>query len=253
MCNSCGCDAGQTARLTHFHEHDGIEHHSHEQLVPHTRDRRITLEAALLQKNDDLAKQNRQWFAERSMLVVNLLGGPGAGKTALLEKTLCSGDFPALVVEGDQSTLNDAERIRAIGVPSVQINTGTGCHLEADMLMKGVRCLDPDTGSVLFVENVGNLVCPALFDLGEGVRVVMLSVTEGEDKPLKYPHMFRSADLVLVSKVDLLPYLAFDLGACRANIEKLNPRATVIELSAQTGVGLAAWSRWLRRQRPTMG
>jgi hydrogenase nickel incorporation protein HypB len=182
------------------------------------------------------------------------MSSPGSGKTTLLERTvreLSSGEpaRPVYVVEGDQETLLDAERIRATGRPVVQINTGTGCHLDAGMLWRAVVELDPAPGALVFVENVGNLVCPALFDLGETRRVVVMSVTEGVDKPLKYPHMFATADLVLVNKTDLLPYVDFDLGRCADNVRTVNANATLIHVSATRGDGLDTWYAWLRATR----
>jgi hydrogenase nickel incorporation protein HypB len=208
----------------------------------------VTLEARVLAKNDALAAKNRAWFAGREILALNLVSSPGAGKTTLLERTIreLGGDLPLYVVEGDQATSNDGERIRAAGAPVVQLNTGTGCHLEAEMVARGVAELRPPVGAVVLIENVGNLVCPALFDLGERAKVAILSVAEGDDKPLKYPHMFRAAELVLLNKTDLLPYVDFDMAKATANALAVNPRVTVLPLSARTGEGLAAWYAWLR-------
>jgi hydrogenase nickel incorporation protein HypB len=179
------------------------------------------------------------------------MSSPGSGKTTLLERTIrdLADGVPVAVVEGDQETLLDAERIRATGRPVVQINTGEGCHLDAAMLERALAELDPSPGSLVFVENVGNLVCPALFDLGEGSRVVVMSVTEGEDKPAKYPHMFRSADLVLINKLDLLPHVDFDLARCTGQLRALNPGAEVLRVSARTGEGMGAWRTWLQERR----
>ena len=184
---------------THRHDHD----HDH----PHTRTETITLEQKVLAKNDLIAEQNRQWLAERAILALNMTSSPGAGKTTLLERTIreLEGDRPVAVIEGDQETLLDAERIQAAGARAVQVNTGAGCHLDADMVHRALHALDPEPESLLFIENVGNLVCPALFDLGEHSKVVVISVTEGQDKPLKYPHMFAAAGLVLINKIDLFP------------------------------------------------
>jgi hydrogenase nickel incorporation protein HypB len=175
------------------------------------------------------------------------MSSPGSGKTTLLVRTVSAlaRDRPVAVIEGDQETLLDAERIRATGCRVVQINTGAGCHLDADMLRRGLDTLDPPAGSMLFIENVGNLVCPALFDLGESGKVVVISVTEGDDKPLKYPHMFAAADLVVINKIDLLPYVDFDVDACAARARSLNPGLTVLPLSATTGEGVEAWYSWL--------
>ncbi|WP_428512503.1 hydrogenase nickel incorporation protein HypB [Pseudonocardia sp.] len=208
----------------------------------------MDLEAHVLAANDALAAVNRRRFAETGILAVNLMSSPGSGKTTLLERTVrdLAGELPVAVLEGDQETLVDAERIRAAGARAVQVNTGAGCHLDATMVARGVDVLVPEDGSVLFVENVGNLVCPALFDLGEAARVVVMSVTEGADKPLKYPHMFRTADLVVVNKIDLLPYVDFDVAACVANARRARPGVATIEVSATRGDGLEGWYAWLR-------
>ena len=178
------------------------------------------------------------------------MSSPGAGKTSLLERTLRELKRPSFVVEGDQETPRDAERIRATGAPVVQINTGRGCHLEADMVWYGLESLKPTRSSLVFIENVGNLVCPAMFDLGEAARVVLFSVTEGEDKPLKYPHMFRVADLVLLSKTDLLPFVDFDYDRALSAVREVNPGADVLTVSSKTGKGLSAWYGWLDERNP---
>jgi len=213
------------------------------------RDRQVVqMEARILGKNQLIAERNRVRLADRNILALNLVSSPGAGKTALLERTLndLKSHIPISVIEGDQATSNDAERIRATGVRAVQVNTGTGCHLEADMLERAMDALDPAPDSLLLIENVGNLVCPALFDLGEYAKVVIFSVTEGEDKPLKYPHMFGAAQVLLLSKVELLPHLRFDLERAVANALAVNPRLTVFRLSAYTGEGLEGWYSWLK-------
>lgn len=209
------------------------------------------MERAILEKNDRAAERNRAWFEGREILALNLVSSPGAGKTSLLERTIreVGGDLAISVVEGDQQTLNDAERIRAAGAAAVQVNTGAGCHLEADMVKRGLDVLKPPVGSTVMIENVGNLVCPALFDLGEKAKVVVLSVTEGADKPLKYPHMFRAASLMIVSKTDLLPYVDFDVEACEAAARQVNPAIRSIRLSVRSGDGMAAWYDWLRAAR----
>ena len=255
MCATCGCsdDAGvrvaapgaeQVAEHDHSHEHGHTHEHGHE----HSQEARtVTLEQDVLAKNDLRAERNRGWLRGRGILAVNLMSSPGAGKTTLLERTVREFSGRELaVIEGDQETLLDAERIKTSGVPVVQINTGAGCHLDAEMLERGLGTLDPAAGSVLFIENVGNLVCPALFDLGEDHRAVIMSVTEGQDKPLKYPHMFAAADLVLLNKVDLLPYLDFDVDAFIADARKVNPTIEVLRVSATTGDGLDDWYTWLR-------
>ncbi len=211
----------------------------------------VQLERAVLEKNDKLAAKNRVWLAERKILALNLVSSPGSGKTTLLERTLhdLRGVLPMSVIEGDQETANDAERIRAAGAPVVQINTGTGCHLEAEMLQDGLNRIGPVADSLVFIENVGNLVCPALFDLGEHAKVAILSVTEGDDKPLKYPHMFRAAQLVIINKTDLLPYVDFDLDRCLEYARRINSEAQVFAVSAARGDGLEAWYDWLRQYR----
>ena len=250
MCATCGCgDDGATITLpgethTHGHDHSHDDGHHH----PHDGERQtITLEQRVLAKNDVLAEQNREWLAQRDIVAFNLTSSPGAGKTTLLERTIRDLDDrrPIAVIEGDQETLLDAERIRATGCRAVQINTGAGCHLDADMVHRALHALDPEPGSLLFIENVGNLVCPALFDLGERAMVVVISVTEGADKPLKYPHMFAAAELVLINKVDLLPYVDFDIDVCAAYARSVNPRAKVLPVSATTGEGIEFWYQWI--------
>ena len=212
--------------------------------------RTVTLEQDILAKNNLLAERNRGWLDGREVLALNLMSSPGAGKTSLLERTIRAlrDEMRVLVVEGDQATSNDAERIRAAGCAVVQVNTGTGCHLDAEMLRTAIRALDPPSRSLLMIENVGNLVCPALFDLGERAKIVVMSVTEGEDKPLKYPHMFRAAGAMVLSKTDLLPHLRFDAGQAVANALSVNPHLKVFRLSAHTGEGMAPWYAWLRAE-----
>ena len=239
MCDTCGCgEAG--VRIT-MPEH----HHPHSH--PHPETRTIVLEQDVLAKNDGLAARNRSWLAERGVFAVNLMSSPGSGKTTLLERTVRELGVrrPIQVVEGDQETLLDAERIRAAGSPVVQINTGAGCHLDAAMLAEGLGHLDPPRGSLVMVENVGNLVCPALFDLGENTRTVIASVTEGADKPLKYPHMFRGADLVILNKTDLLPYVDFDVDAFADTARRVNPGVEILHTSATRGDGMTTWYEWL--------
>lgn len=234
----------------HAHDHSHPHHHPHEALRGGAEGdaELIELEASLLDKNARIAERNRAWLAGRGVFALNMMSSPGSGKTTLLVRTLSdlAAQIPMSVVEGDQETSADAERIRATGAKAVQVNTGAGCHLEADMLERAIDLLQPPAGGLLFVENVGNLVCPALFDLGEGARVVVLSVTEGEDKPLKYPHMFRAADLMLLTKVDLLPHLDFDADRAESNAREVNPGIACLRVSSRSGEGLPAWYDWLR-------
>lgn len=268
MCETCGCGDGNVriegehthvhadgtvVRHTHGHAHAHEHEHEHEHGHGHGHEHAhgptvIELEADVLAKNARAAAHNRGWFEGRGVLVLNMMSSPGSGKTTLLEKTLgtlLATSKDVFVLEGDQETTRDADRIRATGARALQINTGKGCHLEADMVMRGASALEPPPGSLLFIENVGNLVCPALFDLGEAARVVLFSVTEGEDKPLKYPHMFRAADLVLLTKVDLLPHLDFDMAAARKAIDTVKPKTPVLEVSARSGTGMPEWLQWV--------
>lgn len=221
----------------HDHSHDGHDHgHQHDHLHgDHNHGNIVSLQQSILAKNDSLAERNRAWLAGREVLMLNLVSSPGSGKTSLLERTIrdLGSEIGITVIEGDQATLNDGARIAAAGAPSVQVNTGTGCHLEADMIEKALQELKPRPGTVVFVENVGNLVCPSLFDLGERAKVAILSVTEGEDKPLKYPHMFKAAELVIVNKTDLLPHLDLDIDELVASARAVNPTVEVIQLSAK--------------------
>lgn len=282
MCGTCGCGSGEVKATIvnlesrkesvmhdhdhphdHGHVHDGHGHahdHDHDHDHDHAHDHghhhhqgeasRVEIEARILAKNDALAAKNRAWFGGREILALNLMSSPGAGKTSLLERTIhdLGGEINFFVIEGDQATARDGERIRAAGAPAVQVNTGAGCHLEADMVARGLQELRPGAGSVLLIENVGNLVCPAMFDLGERAKIVVLSVTEGDDKPLKYPHMFRAAELAIINKVDLLPYVDFDVARAIACAREVNPNLAALTLSARTGEGLDGWYAWLRRE-----
>ncbi len=214
--------------------------------------RTVRLEQDLLARNQLLAERNRGWFAGRGVLALNLVSSPGSGKTSVLERTIRDNQdrWQFAVVEGDQATQNDAQRIRAAGAEAVQINTGTGCHLDAAMLQRGLEQLQPPPGSMVMIENVGNLVCPALFDLGEAAKVLVMSVTEGEDKPVKYPHMFRAARLLLLNKIDLLPHLDFDVERCIAHARSVNPEIEILQVSARSGDGMAAWYQWLAARQP---
>lgn len=248
MCGHCGC--GQPD-MEHEHVHADGTRHRH----PHHHDHEhhttiIELNTRILAKNDALAARNRAWFAGREILAINLVSAPGAGKTTLLERTIrdLDGQTNIGVLEGDQATTLDSDRIRAAGASVVQVNTGTGCHLEADQVARGLNELRPPARSIVMIENVGNLVCPAMFDLGERAKVVLLSVTEGDDKPLKYPHMFRAASLMLLNKIDLLPHVDFDVQRALACAREVNPGMSVLRLSARTGEGMTAWYEWLHRQ-----
>jgi hydrogenase nickel incorporation protein HypB len=240
MCGTCGC--GQLDVRVEGH-HD----HSHGPVAGV-----VEIETALLAKNDHLAAHNRAWLAERGIVALNLMSSPGAGKTSLLRRTITelAPTRPIGVVEGDQETRIDAERIRSTGAPVVQINTGAGCHLDAAMLARGLGDLAPPDDSLVFVENVGNLVCPALFDLGEAAKVVVVSVTEGEDKPLKYPYMFAVADLVVINKIDLLPYVDVRLDRLVEHCRAVNADVEVLPMSVTTGEGMQAWCHWLRTSEP---
>jgi hydrogenase nickel incorporation protein HypB len=250
MCATCGCDGTSLAEQHHHHhEHPHPHHHDH------PSPRVLTIEQQVLAKNDRLALHVRTGLRRQHILALNLLGGPGSGKTTLLERTIAAlaPSGPVSVLEGDQETAHDAERVRAAGARAEQINTGAGCHLDAAMVERGLRVLAPPAGSLLFIENVGNLVCPALFDVGERAKVVVLSVTEGEDKPLKYPHVFRAARALVLSKIDLLPHLQFDAELCLANARRVNPHLRLFRTSARTGQGLHEWYDWLRAEQSDSG
>ena len=283
MCTVCGCTSGEVkvAGKTQDHSHgDQDDHHHHDQNPQHrhydhghepddghahdygrgparahapglSQSRMVAIEQDILAKNDAYAAGNRRFFNERGILALNLVSSPGSGKTTLLVETikLLRDDAPVTVIEGDQQTANDAERIRETGAPAIQVNTGKGCHLDGHMVGHALQSLNPAAGSIVFIENVGNLVCPAGFDLGEAHKVVILSVTEGEDKPLKYPDMFHVADLMLLSKTDLLPHLDFDVERCVEHARRVNPGIKVLLLSAKSGNGMAAWRRWIAATR----
>jgi hydrogenase nickel incorporation protein HypB len=255
MCTTCGC--GTTETHEHVHAVGRRHHHTHElNLTPHRRDhdrdaKVITIESDILAKNDRLAAGNRALFGEKGIFVLNLVSSPGSGKTTILERTLhdLSATLRCAVIEGDQQTDNDARRIAATGVPAKQINTGAGCHLDAHMVGHALAELPSEALDLLFIENVGNLVCPAAFDLGEAHKVVVLSVTEGEDKPLKYPQMFHAADVMLLNKVDLLPYLDFDVDKCLEMARRVSPGIKIFQLSARSGEGMDEWYAWLQGDR----
>jgi hydrogenase nickel incorporation protein HypB len=263
MCGTCGCGddsvsikrPGEENNKEHIHTHD--HHHDHHD---HTRDhshshshehgKEISVEVDVLQKNNLLAMKNRGYFEAKNILTLNLVSSPGSGKTSLLERTIKdkNTEHSFYVIEGDQQTMNDANRIEAAGAPAVQVNTGNGCHLEADMILKAVQKLQPKDNSILVIENVGNLVCPSMFDLGESKRVVVISVTEGEDKPLKYPNMFHSSDICIINKTDLLPYVDFDVEKAKAYALQVNHHLEFFELSVKTGEGMDNWYNWLKNQ-----
>lgn len=280
MCVTCGCSSGAKATLTdatglvddlHEHTHrlvdDTVVHHAHTQgeaahqhthleataapevsSLAQSHGRTVSVEQNLLAKNDQVAAQNRAWLAARQIVALNLVSSPGAGKTTLLTRTIqdLQAERPIAVIEGDQETTHDADRIRATGCPAVQVNTGTGCHLEAAMVQRGLTALAPPNHAMVIIENVGNLVCPALFDLGETAKVTILSVTEGEDKPIKYPHMFRASQVMVLNKIDLLPYVQFDVARCLDYARQVNPTLAIFQVSATRGDGLGAWYDWLR-------
>ena len=264
MCTTCGCGHGETKIEGHAHEHghdhdhehghDGHHHHHGHAYAPRrshapgmTPARMLKIEQDILSKNDAYARENRAFLADRRVFALNLVSSPGSGKTTLLCKTIemLKGQCAVAVIEGDQQTSNDAERIRATGAPAVQINTGKGCHLDAHMVGHAMQRLNLPERSLLMIENVGNLVCPAAFDLGEHHKVAILSVTEGEDKPLKYPDMFAAADVMLLNKCDLLPYLSFDADLAEANARRVNPDLTIFRVSATSGDGMSAWLDWI--------
>ena len=251
MCAICGCSGEHDHNNGHEHVHgDGTRHSHGDHHHHHDHAHQVVdLETRILAKNDASAERNRAWFAERAILALNFMSAPGAGKTTLLERTIrdLKGKLPISVLEGDQATALDGDRIRAAGAPAVQINTGTGCHLDADMVARGLAELQPAPRSLVLIENVGNLVCPALFDLGERTKAAILSVTEGDDKPLKYPHMFAAAQLMIVNKIDLLAHVDFNVERAVAHARAVNPAIEVLWLSARSGKGLAAWYDWLRR------
>lgn len=244
MCNKCGCDSNESPvkinKLGQVHSH---HHHHHSD-----EERTLVIQENVTHKNDLLASKNRSYLESKRIFTLNLVSSPGSGKTTLLEKTITAlkNDFKFYVIEGDQQTLNDALRIEKTGVPVVQINTGDGCHLDAQMVSQAIEQLHIKENSILIIENVGNLVCPAMFDLGETKRVVIVSVTEGEDKPLKYPNMFASSDVCIISKIDLLPHLIFDYQKLIENAKKVNPKIEIIEYSAFTHND--KWITWLEDQ-----
>lgn len=266
MCATCGCGSDENGIVitkmgtkehvhyhsdgthSHHHNHDHEHSHEHSHSHGHHHSHEVDLEQDILQKNQLTAERNRGFFEALNIFSINLVSSPGSGKTSLLEKTIADlkNKVNFSVIEGDQQTSNDAERIEKTGVPAIQINTGKGCHLDSEMVSNSIKLLKPQPNSILMIENVGNLVCPAMFDLGESTRVVIVSVTEGEDKPLKYPDMFYSSQICIINKIDLLPYLKFDLEALKNNALKVNPNLQFFEVSAESGQGMEDWYQFLQ-------
>ncbi|UCE94280.1 MAG: hydrogenase nickel incorporation protein HypB, partial [Flavobacteriaceae bacterium] len=245
-------DHGHVHDHDHGHDHGHGDNHGHHHHNDHHNSRKtvIQVQQNILQQNDLMAARNRGYFEAKNIYVLNLVSSPGSGKTSILEKTLqdLKDKIHFSVIEGDQQTMQDANRIDALNVPVIQINTGKGCHLESDMVYSAIKKLEPSENSVLMIENVGNLVCPSMFDLGENKRVVIISITEGEDKPLKYPDMFHSSDICLINKIDLLPHLDFDLEKLKSYALKVNPNLVFFEVSATTGKGMELWYDWMEKE-----
>lgn len=274
MCTVCGCSTSPVVSHSSGHDHEHEHHHHHHHDHDHdahgdinygtgparahapgmSQTRMIQIERDILSKNDEFADNNRHILGHKGAFALNLVSSPGSGKTTLLVETInrLKAKLPIYVIEGDQQTSNDADRIRATGISAIQINTGKGCHLDAQMVEHALDHLAMEDYGLLFIENVGNLVCPAAFDLGEHHKVAILSVTEGEDKPIKYPDMFAAADVMLLNKVDLLPYLKFDVQACIDYARRVNPQIQVIQVSAQSGQGMDEWLSWISVQRAAL-
>lgn len=257
MCTTCGCGNGEARIEGHSHGHhhhhevsglDSVTDPVHRQITGISRARMVKVEQDILTLNNAYADNNRRHFRDHGVFAVNLVSSPGSGKTTLLTETILAlpGPISTAVIEGDQQTSRDAERIRDTGVPTLQINTGKGCHLDAHMISHAIERLALPDDTLCFIENVGNLVCPAAFDLGEAHKVAILSVTEGEDKPLKYPDMFHAADLMLINKIDLLPYVDFDVDRCIDYARHVNPDIQVFKVSATQGEGVGDWLAWLQ-------
>lgn len=265
MCGTCGCGEGNSITIskpgeghTHYHNHGDDHGHNHHHQHDdghhhhHTHDinqKEIQIERDILGRNNLLAERNRGYFEAKNIIAINLVSSPGSGKTSLLERTIKekSKDFPVFVIEGDQQTLNDANRIKAAGAPVVQVNTGSGCHLDAEMINNAIKQLQVADNALLMIENVGNLVCPSMFDLGETVRVVVISTTEGEDKPIKYPDMFATAQICVINKTDLLPYVDFSVEKCKEYAKQVNPKLKFVEVSVKTGEGMDNWYKELEQ------
>jgi len=278
MCGTCGCGTGENgvsiqnpkevkAHEHHHHHHDGHTHshdhshdhhhhdhdhsHGHSHAHDHHHKTVIELEQDILQNNEVMAARNKGYFEAKNIFALNLVSSPGSGKTSILEKTLSDlkDEIPFYVIEGDQQTLNDANRIAALDIPVMQINTGKGCHLESDMVYDAVKQLKMKDDSVLMIENVGNLVCPSMFNLGESKRVVIISTTEGEDKPIKYPDMFHTSDVCIINKIDLLPYVNINIDKLKEYALQVNPNLQFFEVSATNGEGMEEWYKWLKTQK----
>ena len=259
MCDTCGCDQTDNPitfkkpgkENEHTHDHSYLHTHNHEHVDhnhDHSHSKVIPIEQDILKANNLLAQRNRGYFEAKKIITLNMVSSPGSGKTTLLEKTIddLKNELTFFVIEGDQQTMNDANRIDATGTPVIQINTGNGCHLDADMINKAVKKLEVKDNSLLLIENVGNLVCPSLFDLGEAYRVVIISVTEGDDKPIKYPNIFHSSDICIINKIDLLPYVNFNIDKAKEYALKVNHHMQFFELSAKSGEGINKWYEWLK-------
>jgi len=263
MCDTCGCGNPDEFKIhdhnhSHDHDHHGHHHdhdhdhhgHDHEHHHDHSTKKVISLNMDILSENNRLAERNRGWFEGKKVVALNMVSSPGSGKTTILEKTIGSlaSTNKIFVIEGDQQTTRDADRIEKSGAPAIQINTGSGCHLDAKMIHLALKKLDVSDRSILFIENVGNLVCPAMFDLGEQKRVVVISTTEGDDKPMKYPYMFQTSNLCIINKTDLLPYVDFSVETAMNYARQLNPELEFILMSARSGEGMTEWFDWLARQ-----
>jgi hydrogenase nickel incorporation protein HypB len=263
MCGTCGCGSdtngptilkpGEHNHSHNEHSHDKHDHHHNDHLHSHnhTHDHKhkvLAIEQDILQNNQVLAARNRGYFEAKNIFALNLVSSPGSGKTSILERTLADlkETIPFYVIEGDQQTLNDANRIDALNIPVIQINTGKGCHLESDIVYDAVKKLDIEDNAILMIENVGNLVCPSMFDLGESKRVVIISTTEGEDKPVKYPDMFHTSDICIINKIDLLPYVNINIEKLKNYALQVNPNLQFFEVSATTGEGMNEWYNWLK-------
>jgi len=257
MCDHCGCSRDNQVSIKkpgeveeydqHHDHHDHSPHHDHHH--HHHNGRKIEVARDIMQKSNLVAERNRGFFEAKNILTLNLMSSPGSGKTTLLEKTISDlkDDLDFYIIEGDQQTMNDAERIKATGAPVIQVNTGDGCHLDAEMVNRAIKKLDVADNAVLMIENVGNLVCPSLFDLGEAKRIVIISVTEGDDKPAKYPTMFYSSDICIINKIDLLPYVNFNADKAKECALKVNHHLEFFEVSATTGEGMNSWYQWLKK------